>query len=39
VQDHLANTLNGYLQEVCPVSAPLKKESAEVVRKRSEKLS
>lgn len=24
----LANTLNGYVQEVCPVSRPLKKESA-----------
>jgi len=23
----LANTLNGYVQEVCPVSRPLKKES------------
>jgi DNA-binding transcriptional ArsR family regulator len=27
VEDNLANTLNGYLQEVCPVSRPLKKES------------
>jgi DNA-binding transcriptional ArsR family regulator len=35
VQDHLANTLNGYLQEVCPVSRPLKAESAEAARRRS----
>src|SRR5262249_49946772 len=28
VQDNLVNTLNGYLQEVCPVSRPLKRESA-----------
>ena len=27
VADALANTLNGYVQEVCPVSRPLKKES------------
>ncbi len=29
VQDNLVNTLNGYVQEVCPVSKPLKKESQE----------
>jgi ArsR family transcriptional regulator, arsenate/arsenite/antimonite-responsive transcriptional repressor len=28
VRDNLLNTLNGYIQEVCPVSRPLKKESA-----------
>ncbi|WP_230291731.1 metalloregulator ArsR/SmtB family transcription factor [Croceicoccus sp. Ery5] len=28
-QDNLANTLNGFLQEVCPVSRPLKRESKE----------
>jgi len=28
VPDSLANTLNAYLQQVCPVSGPLKKESA-----------
>ena len=32
VRDHLANTLNGYLQTVCPVSRPLKREST-VLRK------
>src|ERR1044072_9876317 len=36
VEDHLANTLNGYLQEVCPVSAPLKAESAEIAKRKSE---
>ena len=34
VPDHLANTLNAYAQEVCPISGPLKAESAEVARKR-----
>ena len=34
VEDHLANTLNGYLQEVCPVSGPLKAESAEIKRRK-----
>jgi ArsR family transcriptional regulator len=27
VRESLANTLNGYLQEVCPVSRPLKHEA------------
>ena len=27
VRENLTNTLNGYVQEVCPVSRPLKKES------------
>jgi ArsR family transcriptional regulator len=27
VSDNLVNTLNGYVQEVCPVSRPIKKES------------
>ena len=30
VPDHLANTLNGFVQEVCPVSRPLKKESVKI---------
>lgn len=30
VRDNLANTLNGYLQEVCPVSKPLKRESEQL---------
>lgn len=33
VPDNLANTLNGYVQEVCPVSRPLKAESAKIARK------
>jgi len=37
VEDHLANTLNGYLQEVCPVSGPLKTESAEIERRRKDR--
>jgi ArsR family transcriptional regulator len=28
VQENLINTLNGFVQNVCPVSRPLKKESA-----------
>ncbi|MNL63047.1 hypothetical protein D3C87_1871360 [compost metagenome] len=32
--DQLANTLNGYVQEVCPVSKPLKRESAAIARAR-----
>ena len=27
VRENLTNTLNGFVQEVCPVSRPLKKES------------
>ncbi len=27
VQENLVNTLNGFVQEVCPVSRPLKRES------------
>ncbi len=33
VPEALANTLNGYVQEVCPVSKPLKRESARLARK------
>lgn len=33
VRESLANTLNGYVQEVCPVSRPLKKESAKLAGK------
>ena len=29
VQEHIANTLDGYLQEICPVRAPLRRESGE----------
>ena len=34
VRDSLVNTLNGFVQNVCPVSAPLKKESAKIKRGR-----
>ena len=34
VGDNLMNTLNGYLQEVCPVSRPLKRESARLAKAR-----
>lgn len=34
VPDHLANTLHSYAQEVCPVSGPLKAESAEIAAKK-----
>jgi ArsR family transcriptional regulator, arsenate/arsenite/antimonite-responsive transcriptional repressor len=30
----LTNTLNGYVQEVCPVSRPLKKESQRLAKSR-----
>ena len=32
VRDSLVNTLNGYVQEVCPVSRPLKRESARLAK-------
>lgn len=34
VPESLANTLNSYVQEVCPVSRPLKAESAALSQKR-----
>lgn len=36
VPDSLANTLNSYLQQVCPVAKPLKKESAAIAAARVE---
>lgn len=36
VPDNLANTLNSYVQKVCPVSRPLKSESARIAQDRSE---
>ncbi|MFV3130099.1 metalloregulator ArsR/SmtB family transcription factor [Niveispirillum sp. KHB5.9] len=32
VRDNLVNTLNGFVQNLCPVSLPLKRESAEIGR-------
>ena len=34
VPDSLANTLNAYVQQVCPVSRPLKREGARIAEKR-----
>lgn len=34
VPDHLANTLNSFVQEVCPVSRPLKAESKAISEKK-----
>ncbi len=34
VADNLVNTLNDYVQEVCPVSKPLKRESAAMAKAR-----
>ncbi|QYO62375.1 metalloregulator ArsR/SmtB family transcription factor [Leptolyngbya sp. 7M] len=34
--ESLANTLNSYVQQVCPVSRPLKRESAELSRQKSD---
>lgn len=36
VRENLANTLNSFVQNVCPVSVPLRKESAEIKRQRRE---
>ena len=33
VRDNLVNTLNGFVQEVCPVSRPLKRESKRLAEK------
>ena len=33
LNDNLANTLNSYVQQVCPVSRPLKAESAALARR------
>ena len=33
VREAIANTLNGFVQEVCPVSRPLKRESARLKEK------
>lgn len=35
VADNLLNTLNDYVQEVCPVAKPLKQESAELAKART----
>lgn len=35
VRDNLANTLNNFVQEVCPVSRPLKKESQRLAKAKA----
>ncbi len=35
VQEHIVNTLDGYLQEVCPIRRPLRKESARKAKESS----
>ena len=35
IRDSLVNTLNGYVQEVCPVSRPLKRESARLKTRKT----
>jgi DNA-binding transcriptional ArsR family regulator len=37
VRDNLVNTLNGFVQNVCPVSTPLRRESATLRDERSRK--
>ena len=37
VGDNLVNTLNGYVQMVCPVSTPLRRESAAIRDKRKDR--
>jgi len=34
VRENLTNTLNGFVQNLCPISRPLKKESARLKRGR-----
>jgi len=37
VRENLANTLNGFVQEICPVSRPLKRESKQIKDRRGER--
>lgn len=37
VPDNLANTLNGFVQRLCPVSTPLRRESAAMRKTRGKK--
>lgn len=37
VRDNLVNTLNGFVQEVCPVGRPIRKESRSLAAKKGEK--
>jgi len=35
IEDNLVNTLNGFVQQVCPVSRPLRRESRQKAQSRS----
>jgi ArsR family transcriptional regulator, arsenate/arsenite/antimonite-responsive transcriptional repressor len=35
VTDNLANTLNGFVQDVCPVARPIKKESRAIAERKA----
>jgi DNA-binding transcriptional ArsR family regulator len=35
VRDSLVNTLNGFVQDICPVARPLKKESHQLATQRN----
>lgn len=37
IEEHIVNTLDGYLQEVCPIRRPLRKESAKKAKESQEK--
>lgn len=37
VRENLANALNGFVQKICPVSRPLRRESAQLRRIRNPK--
>lgn len=37
VQENILNTLNGYIQEVCPFGRPIRKESAKLAKQKAEK--
>ncbi len=37
VRDNLVNTLNGFVQEVCPVARPILKESAALAEQKNSK--
>ena len=36
VRDNLVNTLNGFVQEICPVSRPFKKESRKKAKEKKD---
>lgn len=37
IKESLANTLNGFVQQVCPVSRPLRRQSKEIAKKQQKK--